>query len=109
MRTHTKFFSSSKLANVDGAATVVRIAMVWNDLAIATSLLGNESRHSLTRNQSWRGSSSAKLQLNQRSEIRFARTTLAASKRLLVLGEQEHFDQCAFGEKSQTVTGKSTR
>jgi hypothetical protein len=40
MRTHTKFFSFSKLANVDGATTVVRIAMVWNDLAIANSSLG---------------------------------------------------------------------
>ena len=32
-----------------------------------------------------------------------------ASKRLLVLGEREHFDQRAFGEESQTVAGKSTR
>lgn len=40
MRTHTKFFSYSKLANADGATTVVRIAMVCNDLAIANSAMG---------------------------------------------------------------------
>ena len=41
MRTHTKFFSFSKLANADGASTVVRIAMVCNDLAIANSSMGH--------------------------------------------------------------------
>jgi hypothetical protein len=40
MRTHTKFFSFSKLANADGASTVVRIAMVCNDLVIANSSMG---------------------------------------------------------------------
>ncbi len=41
MRTHTKFFSFSKLANAGGASTVVRIAMVCNDLAIANSSMGH--------------------------------------------------------------------
>jgi hypothetical protein len=41
MRTHTKFFNFSKLAHVDGASTVVRVAMVCNDLAIANSSLGH--------------------------------------------------------------------
>jgi hypothetical protein len=41
MRTHTKFFSFSKLANSEGASTVVRVAMVCNDLAIANSSMGH--------------------------------------------------------------------
>jgi hypothetical protein len=41
MRTHTKFFNFSKLARADGASTVVRVAMVCNDLAIANSVLGH--------------------------------------------------------------------
>lgn len=41
MRTHTKFFNFSKLARADGASTVVRVAMVCNDLAIANSALGH--------------------------------------------------------------------
>jgi hypothetical protein len=41
MRTHTKFFSFSKLAIADGTSTVVRVAMVCNDLAIANSALGH--------------------------------------------------------------------
>ena len=41
MRTHTKFFNFSKLARADGAQTVVRVAMVCNDLAIANSALGH--------------------------------------------------------------------
>ncbi len=41
MRTHTKFFNFSKLARADGATTVVRVAMVCNDLAIANSSLGH--------------------------------------------------------------------
>ena len=41
MRTHTKYFSFSKLANADGASTVVRVAMVCNDLAIANSSIGH--------------------------------------------------------------------
>jgi hypothetical protein len=41
MRTHTKFFNFSKLARADGASTVVRVAMVCNDLAIANSSLGH--------------------------------------------------------------------
>lgn len=41
MRTHTKFFNFSKLAVADGATTVVRVAMVCNDLAIANSSLGH--------------------------------------------------------------------
>ena len=41
MRTHTKYFSFSKLANADGASTVVRVAMVCNDLAIANSSMSH--------------------------------------------------------------------
>jgi hypothetical protein len=41
MRTHTKFFKFHRLATADGAATVVRVAMVCNDLALANSLLGH--------------------------------------------------------------------
>jgi hypothetical protein len=41
MRTHTKFFNFSKLARADSASTVVRVAMVCNDLAIANSSLGH--------------------------------------------------------------------
>jgi hypothetical protein len=41
MRTHTKFFNFSKLARADGASTVVRVAIVCNDLAIANSSLGH--------------------------------------------------------------------
>src|SRR5579863_1259481 len=41
MRTHTKFFNFSKLARADSAPTVVRVAMVCNDLAIANSALGH--------------------------------------------------------------------
>ena len=41
MRTHTKYFNFSKLARADGASTVVRLAMVCNDLAIANSSLGH--------------------------------------------------------------------
>lgn len=37
MRTHSKYFRFSKLANVSGASTVVRVAMVCNDLAVANS------------------------------------------------------------------------
>jgi hypothetical protein len=40
MRTRTKFFDFSRLAIADGSSTVVRIAMVCNDLALANSLLG---------------------------------------------------------------------
>ena len=40
-RTHTKFFKFHRLAFADGASTVVRIAMVCNDLALANSLLGH--------------------------------------------------------------------
>ncbi len=41
MRTHSKYFSFSKLAIADGASTVVRVAMVCNDLAIANSSMGH--------------------------------------------------------------------
>ena len=41
MRTHTKFFKFSKLARADSASTVVRGAMVCNDLAIVNSTLGH--------------------------------------------------------------------
>ncbi len=41
MHTHMKFFNFSKLARADGASTVVRVAMVCNDLAIANSSLGH--------------------------------------------------------------------
>jgi hypothetical protein len=41
MRTHTQFFNFSKLARVGGASTVVRVAMVCNDLAIANAALGH--------------------------------------------------------------------
>src|SRR5277367_3837182 len=41
MHTHTTFFNFSKLARADGASTVVRVAMVCNDLAIANSSLGH--------------------------------------------------------------------
>jgi len=41
MRTQTKFFSFHRIAIADGASTVVRIAMVCNDLALANSLLGH--------------------------------------------------------------------
>jgi hypothetical protein len=41
MRTHSKFFSFSKLARAAGASAVVRVAMVCNDLAIANSALGH--------------------------------------------------------------------
>ncbi len=41
MRTHTKFFKFPKLARAEGASTVVRVAMVCNDLAIANSSLGH--------------------------------------------------------------------
>ncbi len=41
MRTHTKFFNFSKLARADGASTVVRVAMVCNDIAIANSSMGH--------------------------------------------------------------------
>ena len=41
MRTHTKFFKFYKLVRADGASTVVRVAMVCNDLAIANSSLGH--------------------------------------------------------------------
>jgi hypothetical protein len=41
MRTHTKFFNFSKLSRGGGASTVVRVAMVCNDLAIANLSLGH--------------------------------------------------------------------
>lgn len=41
MRTHTKFFSFSRLAIANGAPAVVRVAMICNDLAIANSALGH--------------------------------------------------------------------
>jgi hypothetical protein len=40
MQTHTKCLNFSKLARAPGAATVIRIAMVCNDLAIANESLG---------------------------------------------------------------------
>ena len=44
MQTHTEYFKYSKLANADGASTVVRVAMVCNDLMIANSLLGHYTK-----------------------------------------------------------------
>jgi hypothetical protein len=41
MRTLTKFLNFSKLARAVGSSTVVRVAMVCNDLAIANSALGH--------------------------------------------------------------------
>ena len=40
MRTHTEFFSFTKLARATGASVVARLAMVCNDLAIANSSMG---------------------------------------------------------------------
>jgi hypothetical protein len=40
MRTHTEFFSFTKLALATGASVVARVAMVCNDLAIANSSMG---------------------------------------------------------------------
>jgi hypothetical protein len=44
MHTQTKFFQFHRLATADGAATVVRVAMVCNDLALANSLLGHYTK-----------------------------------------------------------------
>ena len=41
MRTHTEFIDFSKLANAHGVPTVVKIALVCNDLATANSALGH--------------------------------------------------------------------
>src|ERR1700743_290519 len=46
MRTHTKCFNFSKLAAARGASTVVRLAMVCNDLAVANSSLGQYQKMS---------------------------------------------------------------
>jgi hypothetical protein len=40
MRTHTEFFSFTKLARTTGASVVARVAMVCNDLTIANSSMG---------------------------------------------------------------------
>jgi hypothetical protein len=44
VKTQTIFFKFHRLAIADGAPTVVRIAMVCNDLALANSLLGHYTK-----------------------------------------------------------------